>query len=213
MGARKNDFKLAATRPTTLYGVTAPNAPAAPGNLSFGEFVRLPETLELYGPPTESDSSRLLLEFQQAYTGEATRKNLAQFVRENHSGKPRGFRYWDRLAGSIWKTYQGLQRAKERTRKAHEGEIKRLVTAGKRAGKEIKRSALRRVAKSESDKRALPAAKLRQRAQWLVERADKKAADAQALAQKAESLRAEAEALEAKANSLERESGQSITAH
>jgi hypothetical protein len=68
------------------------------------------------------------------------------------------------LAGSIWKLYQGLQRGKERTQKAHDGEIKRLVTAAKRANKEVKRSASRRVASNEAETRALPATKLRTRA-------------------------------------------------
>jgi hypothetical protein len=213
MEARKNDFKFAATVPTVVHGVTAPNAAAAPGDLSFGEYIGRPETLELYGTPSESDSSCLLLEFRGAFLGEATRKDLAQFVRENHSGKPRGFRYWDRLAASIWKNYQGLQRGKERTGKAHEGEIKRLATARRRAGKEINRCALRRTGKSASDKRTLDAAKDRQRAQWLLGRANKKAADAQALAQEADRLRAEAEALQAKVDSLVQEAGQQVTAH
>jgi hypothetical protein len=210
---RQNDFKFAATGPIPVHGVTAANAPAAPGDLSFGEYVLLPEALELYGAPTESDSSCLLLEFQEAFSGEATRRDLTNFVRANHNGRPRGFRYWNRLAGSIWKTYQGLQRGKERTQKAHDGELKRLVISAKRAGKEVKRSALRRVAKNESDRLALPAAKMRTRAKWLLDRADKKAADSRALAERAESLRAEAEALEANARRFEFEVGEHTTPH
>jgi hypothetical protein len=203
---REIDFKFAAAGLGAVYGVTAPNAPAAPGKLSFGEFARRPETLELFGAPDESDATCLLLELQQAFPGEASRKDLSQFVRKNHSGKPRGFRYWDRLAGSTWKMYQGMQRGKERTQKAHDGEIKRLATAAKRANKEVKRSASRRIATNEADRRALPAKKLRARAQWLVSRSNTKAALAKTLAQDAADLRMEADKLESQARDLEQSS-------
>jgi hypothetical protein len=187
--------------------VTAPRALAAPGELSFGAFTRRPEKLEFYGPPEVSDASRLLLEFQRAFPGAATRTDLARFIRANHSGKPHGFRYWDRLAGSVWKTYQGFVRGKERTGKAHAGEVKRLATAQTRAGREAQRSALRRAPRNESEKCTLPAAKLRRRAEWLSNRANKKGAEAQALLDAGATLRAQAVALEAEADRLEAESG------
>jgi len=205
LAARENVSEIAANRSVALYGVTAPDALEAPGELPFGDFTRRPETLELYGPPDASDASRLLLEFQQAFPGAAKRSDLARFVRANHSGKPRGFRYWDRLAGSIWKTYQGVVRGKERTGKAHAGEVVRLATAEARAGREARRSALRRVPRDESERRALPAAKLRNRAQWLNSRAVKKCVEARALLETAAKLRADAVALEAEAEQLETE--------
>jgi hypothetical protein len=205
LAARENLSEIAANRSVALYGVTAPDALEAPGELSFGDFTRRPETLELYGPPDASDASRLLLEFQQAFPGAATRRELARFVRANHSGKPRGFRYWDRLAGSIWKTYQGVVRGKERTAKAHAGEVKRLATAEARAGREARRSALRRVPHDESEKRALPAAKLRNKALWLSKRADKKLEQARALLRSAAELWAHSVVLEAEADRLEPE--------
>ena len=188
LAARENLSEIAATRSVALYGVTAPDALEAPGELSFGDFIRRPETVEFYGPPEVSDASRLLLEFQQAFPGAATRKDLARFIRARHSGKPRGFRYWDRLAGSVWKTYQGFVRGKERTGKAHAGEVKRLATAEARAGREAQRSVLRRVPHDESEKRALPAAQLRNRAQWLNSRAVKKCEEASALLDSAAEL-------------------------
>lgn len=213
MDARENVFKIAADQPVSLYGVTAPNALAAPGPLSFGEFVRRPETLALYGSPSDSDASCLLLELREAFVGNATRKDLEQFVRATHSGKPRGFRYWNRLAASIWKNYQGLQGAKERTGKAHDGEVTRLVTAAERAHRETKRSSLRRVPKSEPEKHALSIAKLRARAHWLDQRAEKKLTEAQQLQTDADKLRAERDALHARASQLEQDSSRYATRH
>ena len=200
---RQNVFKnAAAATPVALYGVTAANALAAPGELSFGQFIRRPETLELFGSLKGSNATRLLQEFQQAFPDTATRKQLAQFVRTHYSGKPRGFRYWDRLAGSIWKMYRGVLRAKERTGKAHDGEVKRLKSAARRAGREAERSTLRRVPKTQPDKRAQAAAKLRRRAMWLHSRADKKFEEARLLAERANVLKAEAHVLEAEATRI-----------
>jgi hypothetical protein len=199
--ARKNHFKFAATESVEIYGVTAPDAIEAPGGLSFGDFVRRPEALPLYG--SNSDAAILLLEFQEQFIGPATRRDLARFVKVRHSGKPYGFRYWDRLAGSIWKTYQGILRGKERTAKAHGGEVKRLANAQARAGREAERSALRRLPRNETESAVTEAAKLRRSAEWRNSRADKKSAAAQALTQAAAKLRAQASDLEARAQCLE----------
>lgn len=211
--ARKNFPEIAATRSGDLYGVTAPGVLESPGQLTFGEFLRHPQTLALYGPPTASDASVLLLEFQQAFPGAATRRDLSRFVRARHSGKPRGFGYWNRLAASIWKTYQGVIRGRERTGRAHVGEVKRLATARARAGREAERSSLRRVPKSDSEKRELAVAQLRKRAQWLKTRADRKCAEAETLAQAATRLRVEASALEREANQLSSELPESLITH
>src|SRR5262249_34805438 len=62
---RQNVFKnAAAATPVALYGVTAANALAAPGELSFGQFIRRPETLELFGSLKNSDATRLLQDLQ-----------------------------------------------------------------------------------------------------------------------------------------------------
>jgi hypothetical protein len=213
LAARENASEIAATRSVALYGVTTPDALEAPGELSFGDFIRRSDVLDFWGAPESSDASQLLLKFRQAFPGSATRRQLAQFVRAHHSGKPRGFRYWDRLAGSLWKTYQGFVRGKERTGKAHAGEVKRLATAEARAGREAQRCALRRVPSNESEKRALPAAKLRVRARWLIQRATRKVAEAEALVQTAANLRAEACALEAEALQMEAETPNRSTVH
>jgi hypothetical protein len=155
----------------------------------------------------------LLLELRQAFPASASRKQLANFVRAHHSGKPRGFRYWDRLAGSLWKTYQGVVRGKERTSKANAGEVKRLATARARAGREAQRSTLRRVPRNEAETRTLSATKLRNRAQWLCKRANKKNTEAQALLATAATLNAEAAVLQAEAARLESDSSESRTVH
>jgi hypothetical protein len=201
--ARKNLSEIAATRPLSLYGVAAPGALEAPGEMTFGEFIRHPQTPTLWGKAEDSDATRLLLEFQQAFAGVATRKDLTAFVRAHHMGKPRGFRYWNRLAASIWKLFLGVVRGKECTSKAHEGEVQRLARAETRRGREAERSALRRVLRNESETRTLPAAKLRKKARWLSERADKKCAESKAFAQTAAELRAQAAALEAEALRLD----------
>jgi hypothetical protein len=213
LATRENVSEIAANKSVTLYGVTAPNALEAPGELSFGEFVQRPEVLDFWGPPESSDASQLLLELRQAFPASASRKQLTQFVRAHHSGKPRGFRYWDRLAGSLWKTYQGVVRGKERTSKAHAGEVKRLATAQARAGREAQRSTLRRVPRNESETRALSAAKLRNRSQWLCKRADKKSAEAEALLASAATLKAEATALLDQAARLESEISENRAVH
>ena len=200
--ARQNVLKIAAGEVVEQYGVTASDAFVAPGTLTFGEFVRRPESLLCYGAAEVSDSTRLLLEFRRAFPAEATRKDLANYVRAHHKGKPRGFRYWDRLAGSIWKTYQGIVRGKERTGKAHAGEVTRLFNAEVRAGREATRSALRRVPKTESEKRFVEAARLRIKAESRLRRANKKAAKAERLLQDSAKLKAQAEQLLAAAQKL-----------
>jgi hypothetical protein len=211
--ARKNLPKIAATTSGDLHGVTAPGVLESPGELTFGEFLRHPQTLALYGPPTVSDASVLLLEFQQAFPGAATRRDLSRFVRARHSGRPRGFRYWNRLAASIWKTYQGVIRGRERTGRAHVGEVKRLATAQARARREAERSSLRRVPKSDSEKRELAVAQLRKRAQRLKTRADKKLTQAELATQVAAQLLAEASALELELKQLNSAVSESRTTH
>jgi hypothetical protein len=196
--ARKNEFTIAAADgPIETYGVTAEGALAAPGEITFGEFIRLPQTLEAFGAPEVSDATQLLLEFQTAFRGPATRGMLINFIRSHHSGKPRGFRYWNHLGAGIWKLYCGLCGGKDRTGKAHNAEVKRYLNAAKRAGKESERSALRRMPRGPAEARKLRAAKLQTRIDWLRSRAAKKRFQSQALTKAADALVAEAERLEA----------------
>jgi hypothetical protein len=102
----------------------------------------------LFGPAESSDATQLLLEFQEEFEGDAARGMLIEFVRRRHTGRPRGFRYWNHLGASIWKAYLGLRDCKERTGKAHGAEVKRYRNAARRAGKEVNRAALRRIPKS-----------------------------------------------------------------
>ena len=197
--ARKNNFKIAAANgPIETYGVTAEGALAAPGEITFGEFIRLPQTLKMFGAAEVSDATQLLLEFREAFEGHATRKMLINFIRRGHTGKPRGFRYWNHLGASIWKIYLGVHDGKNRTGKAHDGETRRYRNAAKRAGKEVERAALRRKPKSPADARNLRAAKLQRRIDWLRCRAAKKRAQALGLMKAADALKTEATRLEAK---------------
>jgi hypothetical protein len=191
--ARENVFEIAANGgPLNLYGATAPDALAAPGQISFGDFIRLPRVRETYGDPENSDSTRLLLELQEEFDGHATRAMLTAFVRLRHSGKPRGFRYWNHLAASIWNMYQGLRAAKVRTGKAHNSEVGRLERAVRRAGKETARSALRRKPKNLAEAEEIRAAKVQNRIRGFRSRASKKRAQIQILSMAAESLEAKA---------------------
>jgi hypothetical protein len=195
--ARKNAFEIAAANgPVEVYGVTAEGALASPGKISFGEFIRLPLTLEMFGSPADSDAAKLLLEFQEAFQGNATRKMLIDFIRRRHSGKPRGFRYWNHLGASIWNIYVGLRAGKNRTGKAHKAEVDRFANAARRAGKEAERATLRCKRKSPADAQRIQAAKLQTRIDWLQNRAAKKRAEAQKLTQAAEALELEATGLE-----------------
>jgi hypothetical protein len=128
----------------------------------------------MFGAAEISDATQLLLEFREAFDGHATRKMLIDFVRRRHTGKPRGFRYWNHLGASIWKIYLGVHDGKNRTGKAHDGEVERYSNAAKRAGKEIERTVLRRKPKTLADARELRAAKLQNRIDWLRCRAVKK---------------------------------------
>jgi hypothetical protein len=195
--ARKNVFEIAAANgPVQVYGVTAEGALAAPGHITFGQFIRLVSTLEKYGSRENSDATRLLLEFQDEFRGHTTRKMLTAFVKRHHSGKPLGFRYWNRIASSIWKLYQGLLHGKIWTGKAHDGEVKRLLNAAKRAGKETERSQLRRKPKTPEEVLVQQKKKRQSRQDWLRRRAANKRAAAQRLLEKAAALEAEAAAID-----------------
>jgi hypothetical protein len=195
--ARKNDFTIAAANgPIETYGVTAEGALASPGEITFGEFIRLPETLEMFGDPEVSNAAQLLLQFREAFQRDATRRMLIDFVQRRHTGRPRGFRYWNHLGASIWKIYVGVQGGKKRTAKAHGAEVDRYLKAARRAGKEVERSALRRKPNNPADALRLSVKKRQIRIDWLRRRAAKKRADVQALLRTVEALEAEAVQLE-----------------
>jgi hypothetical protein len=201
--ARKNAFDIAAAKgPVEIHGVTAEGALAAPGELPFAEFIRLPQALEMLGRPAESDASKLLLEFQEAFKGDATRKMLIDFVRRRHTGKPRGFRYWNHLGASIWNIYVGLRGGKNRTGKAHKSEVDRFRNAARRAGRETERATLRRKPKSPADAQRSGAAKLQTRIDWLQGRLAKKRAEEQRLSNVVDALESELMALESELRAL-----------
>jgi polyhydroxyalkanoate synthesis regulator phasin len=195
--ARKNAFEIAAAKgPVEVHGVTAEGALAAPGEITFGDFIRLPQTLEMFGSPADSDAAKLLLEFQEAFQGPATRKMLIDFVRRQHTGKPRGFRYWNHLGASIWNLYVGLRAGKNRTGKAHNAEVDRFTKAAKRAGKERQRSTLRRKPKSRADAQKIQATKLQRKIDWRLDRLAKKLAEMQKLSSDVNALESEVTELE-----------------
>jgi hypothetical protein len=120
--------------------------------MTFAEFLRFPQTKELFG---SGDTGVLLEELLKArefhYFGVAagkfrkhktrTRKTLTKYVRRAYRGSARGVAYWGRVAKLLWLTYEHLLRLKywaQRTERHELARMERKVTRSAREGRRLK---------------------------------------------------------------------------
>jgi hypothetical protein len=157
---RKNAYakRIRASLKDTTRSLSAPVVVGPllsdPTPLSFGEFLRLPETRDLFGLNT--DAATMLGELakkrefllvrasKQPKIKAQWRRMLGDYVRRAYLGDARGLLYWRRVSKVIWIAYENLLRLKLWAARTQNGEIDRIATWEARAEKERARQKARR---------------------------------------------------------------------
>ena len=135
-----------------------------PTYLSFGDFLRLPETRALFGLNT--DAATMLGELvkkrefllvrasKQPKIKAQWRRMLGDYVRRAYLGDARGLLYWRRVSKVIWIAYENLLRLKLWAARTRDGEMARIAKWEARAEKERARQKARRERAKEGQARS-----------------------------------------------------------
>jgi hypothetical protein len=159
---RKNDYTKMMRRqssvktPTLAPPVVVGLALSDPKELTFGAFLQLPGTRELFG--LRNDAATMIAElvtkreFLLARSGgrdknknrSRWRRLLANYVRRAYLGDERGLLYWRRVAKVIWVAYENMLRLKRWAAHTRDYEVERIARWETRAEKERLRQKARR---------------------------------------------------------------------
>jgi hypothetical protein len=151
---RMREFISAYPKRTLTAPVVVGSLLSGPTHVSFGDFLRLPETHALFG--LDNDAATMLAELvdrreflllrasEYSKNKARWRRLLAGYVRRAYLGDVRGLLYWRRVSKIIWVAYENFLRLKLWAARTRDGEVARIARWKARAEKERARQKARR---------------------------------------------------------------------